>query len=92
MQCQSLRQTASHLSLRDDFEVSNEALNQIVECAMDQPECYGARMTGAGFGGCAVAIVTMDAMKEFSISVIESYRKLSGLNATAYFCGITNAD
>ena len=83
---------ASHLSLRDDFEVTNDALNQIVECADNQPGCYGARMTGAGFGGCAVAIVAKDAMKEFSLSVIESYKRLSGLNATAYFCGSAELD
>jgi galactokinase len=46
-----------HASLRDDFEVTNEALNQIVDAAQLQPSCYGARMTGGGFGGCAVALV-----------------------------------
>ena len=40
----------SHVSLRDDFEVSNEALNEMVELSRAQPGCYGARMTGAGFG------------------------------------------
>jgi galactokinase len=48
---------ASHASLRDDFEVTNDALNIMVECAQEQDGCYGARMTGAGFGGCAVALV-----------------------------------
>ena len=47
----------SHISLRDDFEVSSPALDTIVDCANADASCYGARMTGAGFGGCAVALV-----------------------------------
>ncbi len=50
---------ASHASLRDDFEVSSPALDRMVEIARAQPGCYGARMTGAGFGGCAVALVAV---------------------------------
>ena len=42
---------ASHISLRDDFEVSGDALNAIVDCANEQTSCFGARMTGAGFNG-----------------------------------------
>ena len=49
--------TASHRSLRDDFEVSSDALDAMVEIASDREGCLGARMTGAGFGGCAVALV-----------------------------------
>ncbi|MEL6309754.1 MAG: galactokinase, partial [Chloroflexota bacterium] len=48
---------ASHASLRDDFEVTNDALDTIVAIAQAHPACFGARMTGAGFGGCAVALV-----------------------------------
>ena len=47
----------SHISLRDDFEVSSPALDAIVDCANAADGCFGARMTGAGFGGCAVALV-----------------------------------
>ena len=54
---------ASHISLRDDFEVSSVELDAIVRCAQAQKECYGARMTGAGFGGCAVALVRADAAR-----------------------------
>jgi galactokinase len=77
---------ASHESLRDDFEVTNEALNQIVECALRQNGCYGARMTGAGFGGCALALVATDAVEAFVTSVAEAYRQLSGLQAAIYVC------
>ena len=77
---------ASHNSLRDDFEVTNEALNQIVECAQEQPSCYGARMTGAGFGGCAVALVQEENTTEFTNAVSTAYKQRSGLDASVYVC------
>jgi galactokinase len=77
---------ASHDSLRDDFEVTNEALNLMVECARRREECFGARMTGAGFGGCAVALVKKEGSAEFSRSVAEDYRQRSGLAAAIYVC------
>jgi galactokinase len=77
---------ASHASLRDDFEVTNAALNQIVECAQSQPSCYGARMTGAGFGGCAVALVEEKNVHEFVDAVSVAYKKKSGLDASVYVC------
>jgi galactokinase len=75
---------ASHDSLRDDFEVTNDALNIMVECARKQEGCYGARMTGAGFGGCAVALVNEDSARTFSKAVSELYRHRSGFEATFY--------
>ena len=57
---------ASHVSLRDDFEVSSDGLNLIVECAREHEACIGARMTGGGFGGCAVALVRADAAEDFA--------------------------
>ncbi len=57
--------TASHISLRDDFEVSSHALNRVVECALEHSACYGARMTGAGFGGCGVALVDESSIDSF---------------------------
>lgn len=77
---------ASHNSLRDDFEVTNEALNQIVECAQEQSSCYGARMTGAGFGGCAVALVQEENAQVFTNAVSAAYRQRSGLDASVYVC------
>ena len=77
---------ASHNSLRDDFEVTNEALNQIVECAREQSSCYGARMTGAGFGGCAVALVQEENALEFTNAVSAAYKLRSGLDASVYVC------
>jgi galactokinase len=76
----------SHMSLRDDFEVTNEALNQIVESALEQEGCYGARMTGAGFGGCAVALVKKEKAQSFAEAVSTAYRQRSGLEASVYVC------
>jgi galactokinase len=75
---------ASHASLRDDFEVTNDALNQIVACAQKQKGCYGARMTGAGFGGCAVALVAEASVAAFTAGVTRCYREATGLEAKIY--------
>ncbi|MBI3168802.1 MAG: galactokinase [Chloroflexi bacterium] len=77
---------ASHNSLRDDFEVTNDALNIVVECAREQSSCYGARMTGAGFGGCAVALVAEEKAEEFVNAVSAAYRQRAGLEANIYVC------
>ncbi len=77
---------ASHASLRDDFEVTNDALNWIVEIAQAQAACFGARMTGAGFGGCAVALVRREQAEAFAQAVGAAYRLKSGLEAKVYVC------
>ena len=77
---------AGHISLRDDFEITNEALNQIVEAAQMQSSCYGARMTGGGFGGCAIALVDADEVNAFVDSVEKVYREKSGLEPQIYVC------
>ncbi len=80
----------SHMSLRDDFEVSSHELNLMVECAERQPGCYGARMTGAGFGGCAVALVRADAAKQFSDLVARDYQSATSITPHVYVCSATN--
>ena len=74
----------SHASLRDDFEVSCPELDSIVTIAQNHPACYGARMTGAGFGGCAVALVRMGQVEQFVKEVREAYLAQVGLPATTY--------
>jgi len=64
---------ASHISLRDDFEVSSKELNLIVEIAQNQASCLGARMSGAGFGGCALALIENANVEHFIKSVTEAY-------------------
>lgn len=77
---------ASHVSLRDDFEVSGPALDAMVECAWEHPACFGARMTGAGFAGCAVALVAEDGAEDFVGRVTDCYRRHIGLEPQAYVC------
>jgi len=75
----------SHASLRDDFEVSSEALNAMVEAAQEEG-CCGARMTGAGFGGCAVALVEASVALPFAKRVAERYEAQMGLVPKVYLC------
>lgn len=77
---------ASHVSLRDDFQVSSDALNIIVEIARAQEGCYGARMTGAGFGGCAVALVEGEAAEKFGAQVAADYEAKTGRKPNVYVC------
>jgi galactokinase len=76
----------SHASLRDDFEVTSDALNWMVEIAQSQPACFGARMTGAGFGGCAVAVVRREQAGAFAEVVGAEYKLKSGKEAGIFVC------
>jgi galactokinase len=80
---------ASHASLRDDFEVSSAELDAIVGCARQGKGCYGARMTGAGFGGCAVALINVDAADAFAEAVGVCYRETTGIVPNVYVCKAT---
>jgi galactokinase len=82
-----LLMNASHASLRDDFEVSSEALDAMVACAQGQDGAHGARMTGAGFGGCAVALVAAPEAEAFVQAVSECYTKATGREAAVYVTG-----
>ena len=77
---------ASHKSLRDDFEVSSETLDLMVDCALKAQGCYGARMTGAGFGGCAVALVKTKYTESFVRHVAHKYHTLAGKEAILFVC------
>jgi galactokinase len=74
----------SHLSLRDDYEVSSTELDVLVALATAQDYVLGARLTGAGFGGCTVNLVRTDAVDAFSRDVIAPYRARTGLPAVMY--------
>jgi galactokinase len=76
----------SHASLRDLYEVSCEELDLITEIARAQPGCFGARMTGAGFGGCAVALVRAEATAPFCETVLSAYKAKIDLPAALYPC------
>jgi len=74
----------SHESLQHDFEVSSNHLNLMVKCAQAFPSCYGARMTGAGFGGCAVALVKATDAEDFKQFVQEKYQALTTMQPAIY--------
>jgi galactokinase len=73
-------------SLRDDFEVTNEALDVMVECARLETGCYGARMTGGGFGGCAVALVKTEDAATFAKNVAKAYLTKTAKEPQIYVC------
>ncbi len=75
---------ASHVSLRDDYEVTGIELDTLAETSWEVPGVLGARMTGAGFGGCAVAIVRDEAVDGYIRHVGEKYRKTVGYEAAFY--------
>ncbi|MBT2678733.1 galactokinase [Bacillus sp. ISL-35] len=78
----------SHVSLRDDYEVTGLELDTIVQAAWDQDGALGARMTGAGFGGCAIAIVEKNKVDDFQEAVNSRYRDTVGFDATFYTAAI----
>ncbi|WP_304206052.1 galactokinase [Fusobacterium perfoetens] len=79
---------ASHVSLRDDYEVTGKELDSIVNAAWEAPGTVGARMTGAGFGGCAVALVKNESINDFIKFVQEKYIKETGLVPAFYVANV----
>ncbi len=68
----------AHDSMRDLYEVSTPEIDQLISAALKVPGCFGARLTGAGFGGCIVALVAPDAMPEFRETVPAKYLQSTG--------------
>lgn len=78
----------SHISLRDDYEVTGKELDTLAEAAWQQPGVLGARMTGAGFGGCAIALVQDADVKHFIDNVGKIYHEKTGLQADFYIASV----
>jgi galactokinase len=76
--------TASHESLRDLFEVSSPELDALVDTALATPGVLGARLTGAGFGGCTLALVRREAVGALTAAIDAEYPKRTGLVATSF--------
>ncbi len=76
----------SHASLRDLFEVSSRELDRFTDLARRHPACFGARLTGAGFGGCAIALVSADGATAFTTEVHAAYRAEFDLPSSAFVC------
>jgi len=79
---------ASHVSLRDDYEVTGIELDTLVEIAWRMPGVVGSRMTGAGFGGCSVSIVKDEFVDDFIENVGEEYKNKIGYAAEFYVAQI----
>ena len=78
----------SHISLRDDYDVTGVELDTLAEEAWKIPGVIGSRMTGGGFGGCTVSIVKDEAVEEFKEKVGKAYRDKIGYDATFYTVSI----
>jgi galactokinase len=76
----------SHASLRDDYEVSCRELDVMAELARAFAGCFGARMTGGGFGGCTVNLVDGAKTAEFSAYMDRAYREATGITPEIYVC------
>lgn len=76
----------SHHSLRDDYEVSCRELDLLVSLASQQSGVYGARTTGAGFGGCTINLVDAKQVTEFQKQIADSYFKETGRRPEIYVC------
>jgi len=76
----------SHASLRDDYEVSCPELDLLVDLASRAPGCLGARMTGAGFGGCTVNLVRAEMAVQFAQQVASGYHERVGITPEVYVC------
>lgn len=77
---------ASHASLQTDYEVTGAELDALAISAQNTKGCLGARMTGAGFGGCAIAIVHHQYTGPFTAAVTAQYNRATGLNCEIYEC------
>lgn len=80
----------SHVSLRDDYEVTGKELDTLVSLALKQEGVIGSRMTGAGFGGCTVSIVKDECVGNFIENVARDYEKEIGYAPTFYVANISN--
>jgi galactokinase len=79
-----------HASLRDLYEVSIPELDVMVQVAQSLPGCYGARLTGAGFGGCTVNLVAREQADMFSRALAAGYEDETGFPPEIYICSASN--
>jgi galactokinase len=75
-----------HISLRDDYEVSIDELDTMVSIAQGLPGCYGARLTGAGFGGCTINLVERTQAEQFAQLLRQGYQQATGQSPEIYIC------
>jgi galactokinase len=76
----------AHASMRDDFAASCEEVDELVEIAMRQEGCFGARITGGGFGGCTVNVVRAEGAERFVEALRNAYAEKTGIAAECFVC------
>jgi galactokinase len=76
----------AHVSFRDDFAASCEEIDMLVAIAIEQPECFGARITGGGFGGCTVNVVRAAAAEQFVATLRREYAVKTGIESDCFVC------
>ena len=76
----------AHASMRDDFAASCVEVDGLVDIAMEQAECFGARITGGGFGGCTVNVVRADGAERFVETIKQEYAARTGIAAECFVC------
>jgi galactokinase len=74
----------AYISLRDDFEASCKEIDILVALANKQPGCFGARLTGGGFGGCTVNLVAAAYVEAFTEAMRAGYQEATGITAEIY--------
>lgn len=74
----------SHYSLKNDYQVSSKELDIMVEIAQKEAGCFGARMTGAGFGGCAIALIDESFQEQFMRNIFNTYYLKTGIKPMIY--------
>lgn len=80
----------AHASFRDDFAASCAEVDTLVEIALRQPGCVGARITGGGFGGCTVNVVSESRAEEFVAAVRREYAQATAIDADGFICEPTD--
>jgi galactokinase len=76
----------AHASFRDDFAASCEEVDVLVAIATLQSECFGARITGGGFGGCTVNVIRAEAAEQFVAALRREYAAKTGIEADCFVC------
>jgi len=77
---------ASHVSMRDDFEITCPEVDFLADLAQGAEGVYGSRMTGGGFGGCTVNLVRAEVVERFRVTIAERYEQATGQRPETYVC------
>ena len=74
--------THSHVSLKNDYEVSCDEVDTLVDIALELPGVYGSRITGGGFGGCTITLVDAKEVDKVEEAILAEYKERTGIEAT----------